>query len=173
MESRYGDILTEMGDLEQAQQYLGHSLELAEHLDSDLDKALTLSSLARLSVSRGKMDEARSQVDQAIEMSRAAMQTGSEVQGYAMRHVHSRTSPERVLSEALALSGEVATRSGDDKKADKAFTEAIDLIERGDGGEMASDTYQRYAQVLAGRGQHEKASKYFERAYKSVTKRGR
>jgi len=34
-----------------------------------------------------------------------------------------------------------------------------------------SDIYQRYAQVLATRGQHEKASKYFERAYNAVTNR--
>ncbi len=57
--------------------------------------------------------------------------------------------------------------------ADQMFEEAIKLIESSAASEMSSDVYQRYAQVLASRGNHEQASRYYERAYKAVTRKGK
>jgi hypothetical protein len=65
----------------------------------------------------------------------------------------------------------VASRGKDTKKVDSSFNEAIRIMEAAESAEESSDIYQRYAQVLANRGQHEQASKFYEKAYKAVTRR--
>lgn len=181
MESRYGNILIEMGDAEAAEEYLRHSLDLADRLNSQTDKALALTNLARLAMSRGNLEEAQTLAAQAVETSRSAAQAaqkegrGDSAQTNAElpEHLQGQADTNEVLASALALSGEIAGRRDDTKQSDALFNEAIELLEAGEAGGKASDIYQRYAQVLAGRGKHEQASRYFERAYKAVTKRTR
>lgn len=181
MESRYGNILIEMGEAEAAEEYLRHSLELADRLNSQTDKALALTNLARLAMTRGNLDEAQTLAAQAVETSRTAAQAAKK-EGKAEsaqantdlpEHLQGQADTNEVLASALALSGEVAGQRGDNKQSDALFNEAIELLEAGEAAGKASDIYQRYAQVLAGRGKHEQASRYFERAYKAVTKRTR
>lgn len=181
MESRYGNILIEMGESEAAEEYLRHSLDLAERLNSQTDKALALTNLARLAMTRGNLDEAQDMASQAVETSRAAAQSakheGRSENAQAITqlpdHLQGEADTNEVLASALALSGEIASQRGDAKQSDSLFNEAIGLLEAGEAAGKASDIYQRYAQVLAGRGKHEQASRYFEQAYKAVTKRTR
>jgi tetratricopeptide (TPR) repeat protein len=181
MESRYGNILIEMGEAEAAEEYLRHSLDLAERLNSQTDKALALTNLARLAMTRGNLDEAQDMASQAVETSRTAAQSAKQ-EGRAQNaqanaqlpeHLQGQADTNEVLASALALSGEIASQRGEAKQSDALFNEAIQLLEAGEAAGKASDIYQRYAQVLAGRGKHEQASRYFEQAYKAVTKRTR
>ncbi|MDQ5824239.1 MAG: helix-turn-helix domain-containing protein [Chloroflexota bacterium] len=181
MESRYGNILIEMGEAEAAEEYLQHSLELAERLNSQTDKALALTNLARLAMTRGNLDEAQGMASQAVETSRTAAQSAkqegrsesAQANAQLPEHLQGQADTNEVLASALALSGEIAAQRGDAKQSDSLFNEAIQLLEAGEAAGKASDIYQRYAQVLAGRGKHEQASRYFEQAYKAVTKRTR
>jgi tetratricopeptide (TPR) repeat protein len=150
------------------------SLELADSLNSEVEKATVLTNLARVSLKKNNAAEAAERVEQAIALAREATKQskgeGEEEKNHAQRKVRA----NMVLARALALAGEIATSNKDNKKADNHFTEAIRIVEAaqsGEGDEESSDIYQRYAQVLAGRGQHEQASKYYERAYKAVTRR--
>jgi HTH-type transcriptional regulator, quorum sensing regulator NprR len=170
MENKYGDILLELGNFDEAESYLTRSLELADSLHSDVDKATVLTNLARVSLKRKNLDQAKQRVEEAIALSRAAGKVPNGEDAGEPNHVQQTTRVNAVLSKALALAGEVATGNKDTKKADDYFKEAIRIIESVE-GDASSDIYQRYAQVLAGRGQHEQASKYYEMAYKAVTKR--
>lgn len=188
MESRYGTILIETGDTAQAEDYLRHSLQLAESLNSEIDRAVSLTNLARLALRQGDLDTANDMITQAVAASRTSTpspESGRKGSGEATgtgggkggkraaAHKHMSGSANEVLASALALSGEIATQRHEDEQADTMFNEAITLLESGEAGEISSDIYQRYAQALAGRGLHEQASSYFERAYRTVTKRGR
>ncbi len=180
MESRYGNILIETGDVEQAEEYLRHSLQMAESLNSEVDRAVSLTNLARLALHRGDLGAANETITQAVETGRAAQSAEQSRKGagkggkdVAAAHTHLSSDANEALATALALSGEIAAQRNDAGQADAMFNEAIALLESGEAGEISSDIYQRYAQVLAGRGQHEQASRYFERAYKTVTRRSR
>jgi tetratricopeptide (TPR) repeat protein len=183
---KYGDILVDMGDLDGAEGYLTRSLELAESLNSGSDRAVALADLALLSMKRGDLEAAEARAQQAVEISRENAQSNQGKQnggkGAAGKQQaqapasgpgqsQSSTDAPKVLAKALAVAGEIATQRGDTEKADKLFDEAIGIIESAEAAEVSSDIYQRYAHVLASRGQHEQASRYFERAYKVVTKR--
>jgi tetratricopeptide (TPR) repeat protein/DNA-binding XRE family transcriptional regulator len=160
MGSRYGDMLLEMEDYDGAEGYLNNSLSLADSLNSGVDKAQVLVNLARVSMKRGDLDTARERGEQAVAMAREA------VGAKALR-------AGSVLARSLTLAGEVGVQSGNAKRGDELFTEAIKLAESGEAGEDASDIYQRYAQVLASGGKHEQASRYYEMAYKAATMRRR
>jgi tetratricopeptide (TPR) repeat protein len=172
MENKYGDILLDMGDFEAAEGYLVRSLELADSLNSEVEKATVLTNLAHVSLKRNNTTEAAERIEQAIALAREAAEDGkaegNEAEGGRPR---STMRAKMVLARALALAGEVATLGKDAKKADSHFNEAIHITEAAENGEESSDIYQRYAHVLAGRGQHEQASKYYEKAYKAVTRR--
>jgi tetratricopeptide (TPR) repeat protein len=172
MENKYGDILLDMGDFEAAEGYLVRGLELADSLNSGLEKATVLTNLAHVSLKRNNTAEAAERIEQGIALAREAAEDGKAGEGDAEKgHLQSSARARMVLARALALAGEVATRGNDTKKADSHFNEAIRITEAGEDSEESSDIYQRYAHVLASRGQHEQASKYYERAYKAVTKR--
>lgn len=191
MESKYGNILLDTGDIEQAEKYLRHSLQLAESLNSAIDRAIALTNLAKLALRRGDLDSANQMVTQAVDTGRAATQaaaqsqknsrevagkTGKGTEGgksaIAARSRHPNDLNEMLVS-ALALSGEIAAQRIDTRQADAMFDEAVALLETAEAGELSSDVYRRYAQMLAGRGQHEQAARYFERAYNAVTRRER
>jgi tetratricopeptide (TPR) repeat protein len=179
METNYGTALLRSGDLDAAEAYLNSSLELCRNLNMDCDMVLAINSLARASLERGDLKTAAQRAEQAMERARQALkdtEAGDEVgtngAGAKRRlYLESLANARRVLAKALAIAGEVATAQNEPKKADKWFSEAIEIIEAADGNASSSEIYQRYAQVLAGRGQHEKASKYFERAYETLTRR--
>ncbi|MEO6456979.1 MAG: helix-turn-helix transcriptional regulator [Chloroflexia bacterium] len=184
MESKYGDILVESGELEQAEERLSRSLQVAEKQKSDVDRAVALTSMARLYMKREDFDKAFGTAMQAVEISRnasyaqsdqnkgrASKRVAEEVSGYMQPQPYTGMSAHRTLAQALALSGEIASQTGDAKKTDSLFDEALQIIESNQAVDISSDIYQRYAHVLASRGQHEQASKYFELAYKRVTNR--
>lgn len=188
IESRYGNILIEAGELGQAEEYLRRGLDLTggagaaggtgNQLGNPLDRAEAFTSLARLSLRQGDLDEAGSRVEQAVQTSREALDAASTGTGKTAskdkgKGNNSRSRAAEVLAAALTLQGEIATQKGDASGADQAFGEAIKLLEEGHAVESASDIYRRYAQALAGRGQHEQASGYFERAYEAITRRSR
>jgi tetratricopeptide (TPR) repeat protein len=77
-----------------------------------------------------------------------------------------------VMSNTLAMAGEVSARSGDIEGAEALFAEAIRLVESSPSARIAGDIYQRYAQSLSRRGQHEQASRFYELAYSARTRRG-
>jgi tetratricopeptide (TPR) repeat protein/DNA-binding XRE family transcriptional regulator len=184
---KYGDILVEMGDLDGAEGYLTRSLELAESLNSSSDRAAALTDLALLTMKRGDLEGAEARAQQAVDISRENVQPnqGKQNGGKGKQQAQaqaqapasgpgqsqSSTDAPKVLAKALAVAGEIATQRGDTAKADKLFDEAIGIIESAEAAEVSSDIFQRYAHVLASRGQHEQASRYFERAYKVVTKK--
>lgn len=181
MESRYGDILLDMGKFDEAESYLTRSLELADALNSDYDKATVLTNLARVSMKRNNLAQASERVDQAIGMSREAARTGAGATGSVSKDKdkgeegkatpQSKAKTNLVLAKALALAGEVATANHEADEADQHFNEAARIVEASENGAVASDIYQRYAQALANRGQHEQAAKFYERAYRAVTRR--
>lgn len=182
LESKYGDILVETGELEQAEERLSRSLQVAEKQKSDVDRAVALTSMARLYMKREDFDKALGTATQAVEISRNASYAQSDQdKGRAPKRVaeevsayiqpHAGTSAHRALAQALALSGEIASQTGDAKKTDSLFDEALQIVESNQALDISSDIYQRYAHVLASRGQHEQASKYFELAYKTVSNR--
>jgi tetratricopeptide (TPR) repeat protein len=168
MENRYGDILVEMGDLKGAETYLGKSLELAESLNSEVDKAVALTNLARFALKQGNLEQAEGYAQRAIDMVQGV--SPNSVTGSHGRKGHGamRTEQVRILSKALAVAGEVASRRGDTARADAMFDEAIHTL-NGNDSAGGSDIYQRYAQILASRGDHEQASRYYERAYQTAT----
>jgi tetratricopeptide (TPR) repeat protein len=170
MEGSYGLILLKEGNVDEAERYLTHSLELCEGLKMDCDTVLSLNNLLRVSLERGDLETATERATKAVELGRAALRDSeaSRAEQGRRTYVQSVASARRALAGALSLSGEVATAKGNDKEADKLFSEAIEIIEAESPEGSSGEIYQRYAQVLAGRGQHEKASKYFERAYQSV-----
>lgn len=174
MENNYGDILVQMGDLSGAERYLSHSLELAVSLNSPTARAVALTDMARLDMKQGNPEGAQARIDEAVEIARGAVREPSAA-GRGSREGGKKrggmTDAHRILAKSLAVAGEISTERGDHERADQAFSEAISLIEGGEGNEVSSDIYQRYAQVLANRGEHQQASKYFERAYRVVTKR--
>jgi tetratricopeptide (TPR) repeat protein len=169
MENRYGDILVEMGDLKEAETYLVRSLELAKSLNSDVDKAVALTNLARFELKQGNLEEADTHATSAVELVRRTSGGGSKGRGKNASPMM-RAESSRVLSKALAVAAEIAGQRGDTSRSDEMFTEAIRLLERHESA-GGSDIYQRYAQALAARGDHEQASKYYEQAYQVATKR--
>jgi tetratricopeptide (TPR) repeat protein len=173
-ECSFGQALLETGDLDQAESHLRAGLRLAENLELGLDEADLLSGMARLHIKRGNLEEAQRYVDRAIEVSQDAMSSQHERRAYSTGSAHGARIPDNaleVMSNALALAGEVAAHKGDNDKAETLFGRAIDMIESAPGARKAGDIYQRYAQSLSSRGQHEKASRYYERAYAVRTKR--
>jgi tetratricopeptide (TPR) repeat protein len=171
LENNYGQICLRAGDLEAAERYLARSLELCRALRQDCDSVLALSSLARISLEQGDREAATARAREAMELGRLALAGAEAVDkpsanGRHNGYVQSVATARRALAKALAIGGEVSTTGGDTKKADKLFSEAIGIIEMDGNGPPAGEIYQRYAQALANRGQHEKASKYFEKAYK-------
>ncbi len=179
MESRYGNILLDMGDTAAAEEYLERSLNLAESLNSEMDRAVALTNLARLSMKKGDLEGAQSRADEAVELARSVARRGEQkAKGKAAKGsstiARSRGAATSVLAGCLALSGEIASQREDEQRADELFKEAINsLPASSEGSELGSDIYQRYAGVLAGRGQHEQASRYFEQAYRAVSRRTR
>ncbi len=177
MENKYGDILLDMGDFQAAEGYLVRSLELADSMNSEVEKSAVLTNLARVSIKRDNTAEATERIEQAIALAREAVKAGKGEaeadgeRGAEKNHAQRKVRANMALARALALGGEVATRGKDPKKVDSHFSEAIKIIEAGEGGDESSDIYQRYAHVLAGRGQHEQASKFYEKAYKAATRR--
>ena len=172
MENKYGDILLDMGDFEAAEGYLVRGLELADSLNSQVEKATVLTNLAQVSLKRNDAAEATERIEQAIALAREASEDGNTEDGEAEGGRPKGTArAKRVLARALALAGEIATQDKNIKKVDAHFNEAIRITEAGEDSEKSSDIYQRYAHVLASRGQHEQASKFYERAYKAVTRR--
>jgi tetratricopeptide (TPR) repeat protein len=172
MENKYGDILLDMGDFKAAEGYLVRSLELADSLNSELEKATVLTNLARVSLKRDNAEEAAERVEQAISLARQVAKGGAGEGGDGEKnHVQRKARANMALARALALAGEIATRGKDTKKVDSYFNEAIKLIEASNNADESSDIYQRYAQVLASRGQHEQASKFYEKAYQAATRR--
>lgn len=172
MESRYGLMLLKMGKAEEAEQYLTHSLELCEGLKMDCDTVLALNNLLRVSLERGDLQTAGERSEKAVELGRAALGAAEAAGSRNGRKAFAQSvaKARRALAGALTLAGEVATAKDDHKTADKLFSEAIQIIEVAPPDGSSGEIYQRYAQVLAGRGQHEKASKYFERAYQALAK---
>jgi tetratricopeptide (TPR) repeat protein len=171
MDSNYGQLCLKAGDLEAAERYLARSLELCRALRQDCDSVLALSSLARISLEQGDREAATAQAREAMELGRLALAGAEAVDkpsanGTHNGYVQGVSTARRALAKALAIGGEVSTTGGNTKNADKLFSEAIGIIEMDGNGPPAGEIYQRYAQALANRGQHEKASKYFEKAYK-------
>jgi tetratricopeptide (TPR) repeat protein len=181
MQNKYANLLIRAGEIEQAQQYLTSALELAEELSSDLDRALLLTSLAQLSLERGNLKDAQERIEQAVQISRQALHNiettgdagtdGKNGSAARYRYGYTRSEARQILANALSTAGEVAARQGDDHKTDRLFEEAIKLLNSLEPSDVSSDIYQRYARLLADRGQHERAATYFERAYRAVTKR--
>ncbi|HUP27725.1 MAG TPA: helix-turn-helix transcriptional regulator [Chloroflexia bacterium] len=178
IESRYGDMLVERGELTDAEQHLEHSIKVANAQNSEVDQATALTSLARLYMKRDDFGRAGETVGRAIDVSRGIIYSaGYGEHGRLAEDVSAYMQPQagteahRTLAQALALGGEVASRLGDDQKSDLMFDEAIQMIESNHAADISSDIYQRYAQVLAARGRHEQATRYFERAYRTITKK--
>lgn len=173
-ECSFGRALLDNGDLDEAETHLREGLRIAESLDIGLDEAELLTCMARLHIERDNLDEARQYADRAIQASREALANRPRVQANNNGSAQGARIPDNaldVMSNALALGGEVAARSGDIAGAEALFAEAIDLIESAPGTRVAGDIYQRYAQSLASRGLHEQASRYYERAYSARTRR--
>ncbi|MDQ5824737.1 MAG: tetratricopeptide repeat protein [Chloroflexota bacterium] len=177
-------LLAEQGELDEAEGQLQRSLTLAEGLNSSLDRVETLTELARLALQRGDIDGAVKQAEKAVQECRRLLDDGED--GGKRENVDAATKGagekppanarrslqvRAVLVRALGVVGEAATRQEDESRADEAFLEALRLLETGVRVEKASEIYRSYAQVLATRGDHEKALYYFERAYDSVARK--
>lgn len=174
-ECSFGRALLESGNLDEAEAHLKEGLRIAESLDLGLDEAELLTTTSELHVQRGNLEEARRYADRAIEVSREALSIRPLTQASRNGTAQAVRLPDNaleVVSNALALGGEVAARSGDIEKAEALFTEAIALVEATSSTRIAGDIYQRYAQSLSSRGQHEEASRFYERAYSARTRRG-
>ena len=170
----FGQVLLENGDLDEAESHFQEGLRIAESLELGLDEAELLSGMARLHIRRGDLVKAREYTDKAIAVAQEAMSGRTEGRAYSSGSAHGARIPDNaveVMSNALALSGEVAAHAGDIDKAEALFGRAIDLIESAPGARITGDIYQRYAQSLSSRGQHEQASRYYERAYAARVKR--
>ncbi|MDQ5824416.1 MAG: tetratricopeptide repeat protein [Chloroflexota bacterium] len=173
-ECSFGQVLLETGDLDEAESHLRAGLRLAENLELGLDEADLLSGMARLHIKRGNLEEAERYANRAIEVSQEAKSHQHERRAHSTGSAHGARIPDNaleVMSNALAVAGEVAAHQGDNDKAEALFGRAIDLIESAPGARIAGDIYQRYAQSLSSRGQHEQASRFYERAYAVRTKR--
>jgi tetratricopeptide (TPR) repeat protein len=173
-ECSFGQALLETGDLDEAERHLREGLRLAESLELGLDEAELLSGMARLQIQRGNLDEAERYAGRAIEVAQEAMSHQQDRLAHSSGSAHGARIPDNaleVMSNALAIAGEVAAHRGDNARAEALFGRAIDLIESAPGARKAGDIYQRYAQSLSSRGQHEKASRFYERAYSARTKR--
>jgi tetratricopeptide (TPR) repeat protein/DNA-binding XRE family transcriptional regulator len=167
MENRYSDMLVEVGEMEEAETYLGRSLSLAECLNSETDKALALTNLARYEMKRGNLAQADAHAQSAISLVRPA-KTSGKAGRKTTRDAALSLDSARALSRALAMAGEIASQRGEAEGADRMFSEAIEVLEASHASE-GGEIYQRYAQTLASRGEHEQASRYYERAYQSAT----
>jgi tetratricopeptide (TPR) repeat protein len=172
IENRYGDLLADMGDIEGAETYIDRSLQLAETVNSDVDKAVALTNLARFALKQGNLDQADSHARQAVSLLRNYRLTGVTSNKARKAAGPMRTENARILSKALAVAADIATERGDSAQADSMFGEAINVLE-GSSSPGGSEIYQRYAQILASRGDHEQASHYYELAYHAVTNRPR
>jgi HTH-type transcriptional regulator, quorum sensing regulator NprR len=159
-EARYGEALLELGELEEAEHYLRNSLTLASNNNMTEQTALALGHLARLSIQRDDLRHAEEYVQEAIAICREALQPTEQAEEAPDREAMS-----TALASALSLAGEIAARNGNMDSAHAQFREAIALVENARSREVAGSVYQRYAQVLARAGQHEQASRYYERAY--------
>jgi tetratricopeptide (TPR) repeat protein len=173
-ECSFGRALLENGDLDEAEAHLREGLRISESLNLGLDEAELLASMARLHMHRDNLEEARRYSDKAIELAREAVSNRPDAQANSNGSASETRLPDNaleVMSNALALGGEVSARSGDIEGAEALFAEAIKLIESAPGTRMAGDIYQRYAQSLSSRGHHEEASRFYERAYTARTRR--
>ncbi|HEY0069230.1 MAG TPA: helix-turn-helix domain-containing protein [Chloroflexia bacterium] len=173
-ECSFGRALLENGDLDEAEAHLREGLRISESLNLGLDEAELLASMARLHMQRDNLEEARRYSDKAIELAREAISNRPDAQANSNGSTAAARLPDNaleVMSNALALGGEVSARSGDIEGAEALFAEAIKLIESAPGTRMAGDIYQRYAQSLSSRGHHEEASRFYERAYTARTRR--
>lgn len=173
-ECSFGQALLENGDLDEAESHLREGLRIAESLDMGLDEAELLTSMARLHIQRGNLEEAGRYADRAIEVAQGSMGSNPQSQANTFGSAHGARIPENaleVMANALALAGEVAGQRGDIDKAEALFGRAIDLIEASPGARITGDIYQRYAQSLSSRGQHQKASGFYEKAYSARTRR--
>jgi tetratricopeptide (TPR) repeat protein len=184
MQTRYAELLIDAGQLEEAERCLMSGLQLAEDLGSNLDRAMALANLARVSLQRGNDKEAQERSEQAVQISRQVVQTieaadrgqeGGDGAAAHYRYGYGRAQAMQVLAKSLAIAGEVAAKQGEDRRADKLFEEAIKILSNqpAEVSEISSEIYESYARLLAGRGQHERAATYFEQAYRAITRRPR
>ena len=171
MQNNYGLTRLRVGDIEAAERYLERSLEICRALRMDCDSVLALSALARIGLERKDQEAAMNWAGEAMELGRSALLSAQAVEkpatnGKRNGYVQGVSMARHALAKALAIGGAVFTSRGDARRADKLFTEAIEIVEADSAGPAAGEIYQSYAEVLAERGQHEKASKYFQKAYK-------
>ncbi len=166
LQTSYGLLLAETDDIALAQEYLQSGASLIERAGGPIERISASAALARLLLQRDDIDSAEQEVEKALAV---GQQLG----------VSDMTPVLAVgLANAIALSGEIASRRNDALTTDRRFEEAIQLL-IGDNdwgpssanlGQAVAEIYRRYAQVLAKRGDYKELAQYFERAYSPLAR---
>ncbi|GBC76107.1 Response regulator aspartate phosphatase G [bacterium HR07] len=187
-----GGLLQSLGRYSEALSFHEQALKLRQELGDRTGAADTLENLGMLFVSTGKLQEARASLEQALEIRHQIEERRGQgycfyMLGHCCRDQGDSHGALKHYQAARALFGELGlkaeymlTRSAEGRahlklkalpQALSCSTEAVKLLEGGQGCATPHEILFNHFQVLAAHGQEDKARTYLQRAYQTVMER--
>lgn len=146
MRALYGQVLTNLGEYEEAEKTLSVSLAAARYFSDALTCGIALGNLAALSIARGEPDRAIQEVQEALPL---AVQSGDQ-----------RTEGQLHLTLAAAYEAKHTLAT-----TEQELKEALRLFEQIGNHDMIGLTHERYAHCLALMGHFAEAYAQMRQAY--------
>lgn len=146
VENDLGQLLLQAGQIDLAERHLLTALAGAEALRIDRrGRGFILANLADVSLRNGRLEEARSYLDQAEEVGKAL---GERI----------------VLADVQMLLGQLKERQANPRSADDHFLQAIRILGEGEMRDRLRECHMRYAQLLDDRGDVSAAARQWKLA---------
>ncbi len=161
MSANLAEILAERQDYPAAEQALAQARVVLEGSGNTSALSTLHQQYAQMELQRNQLEAAAGHAAQALELGEAGYKQQAALDDIAARSV-----PLRTYLRALRTAGRVAEAQGDPAHADSVFQQAIQLAGDNEHWDTATELSQSYAEVLAGRGQHEQANLYYRQALK-------
>lgn len=143
---RLGKTLERMSDLDGAEEEYRKATAIERELNDASTASICLTSLAELSLKRGKLQEAEQEAQEALDFARAA--NDAQAQG-----------------QALIALAQIRHQSSDFATADQFFSRALELLEEAHSHEVSAGAYFRYANMLEDRGEVQRSLSSIKKAY--------
>jgi len=146
VENDIGNLLTQEGQLDSAEQHLLKALAGTEELHMDRrGRGFVLVGLAEVNLRRGRLDAAREYLDRATDVGHAI---GERI----------------VLAEVHSLLAQLEERVGNLQAADDQFREALRVLDELESSNRLRDCHMDYAQLLEDRGDVGMAMRHWKAA---------
>jgi tetratricopeptide (TPR) repeat protein len=143
---RLGKTLEKMNDLDSAEQEYHKAIDIERELSDEAAASVCLTSLAELSLKRGKVQEAEQQAQEALAFARSSADAQAQ-------------------SQALIALAQIRHQAGDYSTSDQYFTQALELLDTSNAHDLAAGAYFRYANQLEERGEVQRSLSAIKKAY--------